>query len=219
VIGAAPAAAQVGATVSVWSEERLRGYSLSAGHPVARLDLSYDDPSGFYGAISGSVVYSNEYHLRPLDLQENIGFAHQLGSGPTLDVGIHDSRYSHYSSEERASGYTELYAGLIGKVLSTHVYISPNYFYSNTWRGYGEVEASVRPRRHLLLSGHLGASVPLNENRWRYPTQYDWRVGAAQEIGRLSLHLDLGGGGPDKDYYQGQAHGRTTLVAGASFVF
>jgi hypothetical protein len=204
---------------SVWSQERLRGYSLSAGHPVARLDLSYDDASGIYGAISGSAVYSSEYHLRPLDLQANIGFAHQLGNGPTLDVGIHDSRYSRYSSEARSSAYSEFYAGLIGKVLSTHVYVSPNYFHPDDWRGYGEVEASLRPRRHLLLSSHLGLSVPLNDNRWRYPTQYDWRVGAAREIGRLTLHLDIGGGGPDKDHYEGQTHGRTELVAGASFVF
>jgi uncharacterized protein (TIGR02001 family) len=205
--------------VSVWSEERLRGYALSEGHPVARLDLSYDDPSGFYGAFSGSVVYSNEYGLKPLDLQENIGFAKQLRGGPTIDVGIHQSNYTRYSSEERSAAYTEFYAGLIGKVISTHFYVSPNYFYSDTWRGYGEVEAGIRPRRGLFLSAHAGLSVPLNHNLWWYPTQYDWRVGAAQDVGRLTLHLDLSGGGPDEDYYEGNAHGRTALVGGASFVF
>src|SRR4051812_48907923 len=74
-LGATPATAQLGSTVSVWSQERLRGYSLSAGHPVARFDLSYDDPSGFYGAVSASAAYAHEYGLKPLDLQESIGFA------------------------------------------------------------------------------------------------------------------------------------------------
>jgi uncharacterized protein (TIGR02001 family) len=219
MLAAAPAAAQVGAIASVWSQEQLRGYSLSAGHPVARLDLSYDDASGFYGALSASAVYSSEYGLKPLDLQENIGFARQLGGGPTIDVGIHNSTYSHYSSEERPSGYTELYAGLVGKVVSTRIYVSPNYFHSNTWRGYGEVETGFRPLRKLLLSAHAGVSVPLNHTQWWYRTQYDWRVGAAHEVGRVTLHLDLNGGGPDQDFYEGRAHRRTALVAGAAFVF
>lgn len=219
LLSGAPAAAQVGATVSAWSQERLRGYSLSAGHPVARLDLSYDHPSGIYSAASGSLVYSNEYHLRPLDLQENIGFAKQLGNGPTLDVGIHNTNYSRYSSEERSTGYTELYAGLIGKVVSARVYVSPNYFHSDTWRGYGEIESGVRPVRDLSLSGHVGVSVPLNRNDWWYKTQYDWRIGAAQDVGRLTFHLDLSGAGPSKDSYDGRTHNRTALVGGASFVF
>jgi uncharacterized protein (TIGR02001 family) len=218
-ISATPASAQVGAMVSVWSEEQLRGYSLSAGHPVARGDLSYDHPGGFYGAVSGSLVYGSEYGLKPLDLQENIGFSKQLGRGPTLDVGIHQSNYSRYAREERSTGYTEVSAGLIGKAVSAHVYVSPNYFNPNRWRGYGELEAGFRPLRHLLLSADAGLSVPLNHNQSWYRTQYDWRVGAAREVGRVTLHLDLSGGGPDKDRYERRFHSRTALVGGATLVF
>ena len=219
MLTATPAAAEIGASASVWSESRLRGYSLSAGHPVGQLDLSYDDPSGFYAALSGSLVVSREYGIKPLGLEENVGFAKQLGSGPTLDLGIHNSNYSRYSKYDEARGYTEAYAGLIGKVVSAHVYVSPNYFRPDTWRGYGEVEAGIHPSRKLLLSAHAGVSVPLNHNQWWYRTQYDWRIGAAQEVGPLTLHLDLSGGGPDKEYYDGQTHHRTALVAGASFAF
>jgi uncharacterized protein (TIGR02001 family) len=220
---ASPAAAEFGATASVWSQERLRGYSLSADHPTARLDLSYDDPSGFYGALSGSLAYSSEYDLYPLGLQENVGFAKQLGSGPTIDVGIHNSNYFKHSSRESA-GYTEAYAGLIGKVLSGRLYVSPNYFHSNTWRAYGEVEAGIRPLPKLLLSAHAGLLVPLNDRDYGRSAagsraEYDWRIGAEQELGRVSLHLDLSGGGPGKDWYEGKAHNRTALVAGASFLF
>jgi uncharacterized protein (TIGR02001 family) len=221
LLGAAPAAAEVGVTAAVWSQERLRGYSLSAGHPVAQLNLSYDDPSGLYAGLSGSLVYSNEYHVKPLDVQENIGFAKQLGSGPTIDVGIHNSNYSEYSKYERSVGYTEAYAGLIGKILSGRVYVSPNYFHSNNWRVYGELEAGFRPLPKLLLSAHAGLLVPLHDN---YPgtnsrTQHDWRIGAASELGRVTLHLDLSGGGPGKDYYEGRPHDRTALVAGATILF
>ena len=208
---------------SVWSQERLRGYSMSAGHPVARLDLSYDDVSGFYAAISGSLAYSHEYHLKPLDLQESVGFTRQLGDGPAIDVGIHNSNYSEYSRYGRPAGYTEAYAGLTGKALSGHVYLSPNYFHSRTWRLYGELEGGVQPAKGLLLSAHAGLLVPIATGSYAAATkskaQYDWRVAAAQDVGRVTMHLDLSGGGPSDDFYEGRSHNRTALVAGASFVF
>jgi hypothetical protein len=143
----------------------------------------------------------------------------QLRGGPAIDVGIHKSNYSRYSSYDRSTGYTEFYAGLIGKVVSTHFYVSPDYFHSNTWRGYGEIKTGIQPLKALFLSGHVGVSVPLNRNQWWYRTQYDWRLGAAHGLGPVTLHLDLTGGGPDKDQYEGRAHSRTALVAGAAFVF
>ena len=219
MLPAAPAAAAVGASASVWSDARLRGYSLSAGHPVGQLDLSYDDESGFYAALSGSLVAGNEHGIKPLGLEESVGFAKQLGRGPTLDVGIHNSNYSKYSKYGEARGYTEAYAGLIGKVVSTHVYVSPNYFRANDWRLYGEVEAGVRPLPKLLLSAHVGLLVPLGSANYRRQTDHDWRIGAAREVGRLTLHLDLSGGGPRKDFYERRMHNRTALVAGASFLF
>jgi len=207
----------------VWTQERLRGYSLSAGHPVGRLDLSYDDVSGFYAAVSGSLVYSNEYQLKPLDLQESVGFTRQLGGGPAIDVGIHNSTYSEYSRYGRTVDYTEVYAGLTGKSLSGHVYLSPNYFHSKTWRLYGEVEGGVQPAKGLLLSAHAGLLVPVATANYaaapNSKAQYDWRVGAAQDVGRVTMHLDFSGGGPSRDFYEGQAHSRTALVAGASVVF
>src|SRR4030095_5232687 len=96
---AAPAWGQVGATVSLLSDARLRGYSLSAGRPVGQLDLSYDDPGGFYAGLSASLV---AYHgVKPLGLQENIGFAKPLAGGPTIDVGIVNSNYSRHSGHDR----------------------------------------------------------------------------------------------------------------------
>ncbi len=50
-----PAGAEVGATASIFSEARLRGISLSAGHPVGEISLSYDDPAAsmaLYLAVS-----------------------------------------------------------------------------------------------------------------------------------------------------------------------
>ena len=214
----APAAAEVGATASIFSEARLRGYSLSAGHPVAQLDLSYDDAGGFYGNLSGNVVYSREYGFRPLGLQENVGYAKQLKGGPALDVGLINANYSKYTGYQRSTGYTEVYAGIIGKVLSSHVYLSPNYFHSDTWTAYGDVSAGIRPFRKLRLSARVGARVPLSGG-YSSVVNYDWEVAATREVGPLSLHLMVSDGGPGRDYYDGKWHGRRGVMAGATFLF
>src|SRR6476620_5040716 len=51
-----PAAAQASGAISIFSDDRFRGYSLSDGYPVGIFDLSYDAPSGLYGAVSGSMA-------------------------------------------------------------------------------------------------------------------------------------------------------------------
>lgn len=213
-----PAAADVGATASIFSEARLRGYSLSAGHPVGQLDLSYDDPGGFYGSLSGSLVVSSEYGLRPLGLQENVGYAKRLGTGPTMDVGVINANYSRYTGYERSTGYTEVYAGLVGKIFSSHIYVSPNYFHSGTWVAYAEVDAGIRPARKLRLTAHVGTLVPL-ESSYASRVQYDWQIGATREVGPLSFHLALSAGGPGRDFYEGSWHHRRALVVGATCVF
>jgi uncharacterized protein (TIGR02001 family) len=214
----APAAAEIGATASILSEARWRGIALSAGHPVAQLDFSWDDPDGFYGGLSGSLVGSSEYGIEPLALQENLGFAKRLKSGPTIDVGVINANYSRYTGYQRSTGHSEVYVGLIGKLLSSHIYLSPNYFHSGTWTAYGEVDAGISVSRKMRVSAHVGALVPLSSG-YASHTQYDWQVGAAREVGPLSLHLSLGDGGPDRDFYAGRWHHRRALVAAATYVF
>jgi uncharacterized protein (TIGR02001 family) len=218
VVASSPAVAEVGATASIFSEARLRGYSLSAGHPVGQLDLSYDDPSGVYGSLSGSLVVSSEYGVKPLGLQENIGYAKRLGTGPAIDVGLINANYSRFTGYERSTGYTEVYAGLVGKVLSSHIYLSPNYFHSDRWVAYGEVDAGFRPARKLRLTAHVGALVPL-ESGYSSRVQYDWQIGATREVGQLSLHVALSGGGPGRDFYEDSLHRRRALVVGATYIF
>lgn len=214
----APANAEVGATASIFSEARLRGISLSAGHPVGEISLSYDDPGGLYGSLTGSVVLSSEYGLRPLGLLESIGYAKRLKVGPTIDVGVLNANYSRYTAYQRSSGYTEVYAGLVGKVFSSRIYLSPNYFRSHSWAAYGEVDAGIRPARKLGLRAHIGSLVPLG-SAYRSRVQYDWQIGATREAGPLSLHASLSGGGPGRDFYEDHWHRRRALIVGATMLF
>jgi uncharacterized protein (TIGR02001 family) len=215
---AAPASAEVGATASLLSEARLRGYSLSAGRPVGQLDLSYDDRSGFYAGLSASVV---AYHgVNPLGLQENIGFAKRLSGGPAIDFGILNSNYSRhadYLGQERSLSYSEVYAGVIGKNVASHVYLSPNYFGYGVWALYGEVDASVAPARKLRLTGHLGALTYLGGGGGG-KSGYDWRIGVSREVGPLSAQLAVTGGGPGRDNYRNDYHSRTAVVLAISTI-
>ena len=215
---AAPAAAEVGASASLFTDARFRGYSLSAGHPVATIDLSYDDPGGLYGALSATAVLGSDEAIRPMGLQLNGGYAKRLRSGIVVDLGVTHSNYSRYSSRASAS-YTEIYAGVSRKALSTRISFAPHYFGSGYSTLYGEVNANVTPMPKVSLFGHLGLLVPLDypEAAAKPRAQQDWSLGVSRQAGPISLHAILTGGGPDADYYHDRAHSRTKLVFGVSY--
>lgn len=214
---ASPARAEVGATISLLSEARLRGYSMSAGNPVGQLDLSFDHRDGFYLGLSASAVVHPGRGLKPLSLSENVGFAKRLKSGPTVDVGIVNSYYTRHSGRYRTLSYSEAYVGLIGRNLASRVYVSPNYFYPGVWTVYGELDTAVRPAGKLRLTAHVGALAQLRGPAGSKP-HYDWRIGAAHDIGPFSAQLSLSGGGPGRDYYEDSTRSRTAVVLGLSYI-
>jgi uncharacterized protein (TIGR02001 family) len=217
VLVSSPAAAQVGTAISVFSDYRFRGYSLSDGRPVGIIDLSYDAPNGFYAALSGIGVATRNDGLEPLGIQLNAGYAKRLKSGVTLDLGAVHSNYSRYSSRTHKS-YTEVYAGVSGKLISSRVYISPDYLNSGAWTLYGEVEGTVPAGSKLRFTGHVGTLIPLHsDDRENYRTEFDWRLGIARDFGRLSLHADLTGLQRGRDLYEERYHGRTAFVIGATY--
>ena len=212
-----PARAEVGATASVFSEARFRGYSLSRGRPVAILDVAYDDRSGFYAdAAATGVLRGGE--PTPLSVQLTGGYARRLKSGTTLDFGITHSAYSEYSSRERGSSYTEVYAGIARGGFSSRLFVSPHYFASGTWTAYGEVNADLSPIRKWTIEGHVGMLVPLRTREdERYSRDVDWRIGISREIGRASLHVAWSDGHPGYDFYNQRRHSRSALVVGATW--
>lgn len=212
-----PAVAEVGAAVSVFSDSRFRGYSLSAGHPIGTIDFSYDDPSGLYAAASGSVVASSADGIRPLGVQLGGGYARRM-SAVTLDVGAIHSEYSRYGRWVSTSSYTELYAGATYRFLSARVAFSPHYFERGARTLYGEVDANFSPLHNVSLTGHAGVLVPIDyrEASGSKPVQYDWRVGVSRDVGKVTFHVIGSGGGPGRDYYRGHWHSRNALVVGAS---
>lgn len=215
---AAPAAAQVGAVVSAYTDQRFRGYSLSDGRPIGILDLSYDAPNGIYAALSGSVVAARHEGLKGLGLALNGGYARRIGRDLTLDLGAIHSRYSRYSGVITGRSYTEIYAGLAGKIVGTRFSLSPNYIGPARWTLHGEINGHVDLTKDLLLDGAIGALVPLGNRTYQGAARSRWdaRVGLAQRLGRLSLHAAFTARGKSPDIYANRRHGRTAIVLGIS---
>ena len=215
-MAATRAAAQVGAVASVFSDDRFRGISLSDGRPVGILDLSYDAPNGLYGALSGSVVATDHEGLKELGLVLNGGYAKGLSPGLTSDVGIVHSRYSHYSGVTSGRAYTEVYAGLAGRLVGARLSVSPNYLGSTRWSAHGEINGHVDLTRRLLLDGEIGVLIPLGSDGSNLGAQFDARLGLSQRMGPLTLHAAVSTRSKDADLYAGRQHGQTAIIFGLS---
>jgi len=218
---AVPASAQIAGTVSLDSDYRLRGYSISGGKPAATASLSYDDPSGFYanGTAIGALNY--EDHPDLLGAIAGVGYARRITTLISLDAGISRTQYFHDAS--RPSGgahYTEFYGGLVFRGIAAHVYMSPDYLTHHSSTVYGEVDALLKSFGPWNVSSHVGVLDYLTAPRYvRRTTLYDWRLGLSRRIHRFDLHAALTGGGPGTDYYRGRTHSKSAVVGGVSWSF
>lgn len=218
VVISTPAAAQIGAAVSIFSDDRFRGYSLSQGHPGAILGLSYDHAKGAYAAVSASTVLRSD-GLRPLALQLNGGYAKRLSSALGLDVGIVHSLYSRQSSAEPGRAYTEVYAGLSHGSLSGRLSVSPDYFQSGTSTLYGELNDTLPIARKLRLGGHVGLLVPaMRRDGSQIRSAFDWRLGLTRELTRVSLHAAWTGRAALGGYPEERRRGGQAIVFAVSCV-
>lgn len=210
-------------SIGIESDFRLRGYTLSGGQPVASLRLGYDDPSGIYANGSGTLMRSSDDKVHLLGGQAAVGFAKRIGNGWSLDVGAaHHQLRTHYPTYAVNYNYTEAYAGVIRGPVSAYVFASPNYFSPDTVTLYGQVEASVSPARNWTLAGHVGSLNYLSTPEYYYgsnASRYDWRLAVQREFGTIEGHVAVSGGGPGRQYYEGEYHSRTALTAGVSASF
>lgn len=217
---ASPLYAQVALNVSLDSDDRLRGRSLSEGNPVATVGVGYDHPSGLYADAAAVAKLAGE---RPglMRFQADLGYAVRLGSRLSLDVGVLRAQFTSRYAGERAAHYTELFAGLTRGRVSARAYYSPDYFRPGTSTLYGEVEAALIRSEKWHLSAHAGRLfyLTLAPAYANFRDQYDWRLSLARDVHGFELHAALTGGGPGTDFYSSGSHGRTAVVVGVSHVF
>ena len=167
--------AQVSATASLVSDDRVRGVSLSDGKPAAQLDLAYDHKSGWFGGAFFSNVEFDPGREQ-LQFAGYGGYALRLQHGWSLDAG---AAYQDFS-EDSEYRYVEAHVGLTTEALSAHLYYSPNYFGVSIHTLYAEVNGSYRLGSQFKLIGHVGVLQAF--------------AGATQQAGGTDPHTDLLGG-------------------------
>jgi uncharacterized protein (TIGR02001 family) len=145
------ARAQFAGSITLDSDYRFRGVSLSDDRPSAQLAFNYDLPStGWYaGGMMSNVRIDPEQAAQLLGY---IGYAQRLTSNLSWEAGV---RYSRFTGSE-SYAYTEAYAGLTYKQLVGRIYYSPNYFDFGYPVLYAELNDSHAITGKWYVFGHAG---------------------------------------------------------------
>jgi uncharacterized protein (TIGR02001 family) len=220
------ARAQAGASVSVESDYRLRGISLTGQRPAASLDLSYDVSNGIYlgGSLIGAVPPGRG--LSRLGTIAYGGYALRGDGGRTYDVGVSDTRLESYGTSQGIYGpaypvtrpirYDEVYAAAATEHFRLAVQYSPNYIASHTQALYLDLSGSARPAPGWRLFAYAGLLEPLEKPAGSaFRSRWDWRVGVSRDLGRASLHLAL----TSHTGVVPTGQDRSAAIAGASIFF
>ena len=181
-----PACAQVSGSVTLLSDFRYRGTSLSDGLPTAQATVAWDRDDGWYGGLQLSRVRFM-YPGASFELQAipYVGYVHGLPRGLSVEAGV---QYTGYS-RTHDYGEPEAYIGLSGRQLRSRLSWTPHYFgQSPAW--YAELDGSHALRAPWRVIGHLG--VLRNHAYVEYGVgEQRTRVDAAAGIA-LALHgLDV----------------------------
>jgi uncharacterized protein (TIGR02001 family) len=197
--------AQLGATVSVESDYRFRGVSLSDSKPAWRVTLNHDFVSGAYAGASATRVELARDD-RYSQLVGYAGYVTRPRDGQSLEFGASFSHFTGHASYD----YLETYAGLLAERWAVRVYYAPDYFGRGMQVAYADVNGHWPINEQLRLFGHAGAVVPL-AGRSLGPddrrTRFDLRAGLGATAGSLDVQLawiEATRGGPYPAVYGGR---------------
>lgn len=191
---AAPVGAQVSGSVSVLSDYRYRGASLSDGKPAAQLHVGYDFVSGSYtGALVSSARVDDREGSELLTLM-------YFGKAWPLHDGWHWEAGAQYTAFARSSEYDhpELYAGIGTQRAGVRLHYADKYFGLRPgW--YVEYDARRPLTEHWHFVAHAGVLRTIGgaDNRYRR----DWSVGLGLTRGDYEWQLSwiAATGGPTRD--------------------
>ncbi|WP_436805964.1 TorF family putative porin [Sphingomonas sp. DT-51] len=205
-----PAAANVGGSLVIASDDRFRGASTSDGRPVATAALSLDDRSGLYGGVSVTAGGVRDEGIRLLRSVQYVGYARRVAPSVSVDVGAVRRAYDRYATIEYGRSFAELYAGLVGRRLSAHIFHAPNYDGWGHDASYAQVEGTLLEHGRVTLSLHLGGLRPPRIEGLARAMTVDWRLSVTwrpDQFAALSLTWVGAGQGYDR-YSQDRRTGR-----------
>lgn len=180
--------AQVSGTVTVVSDYRYRGVSLSDGRPAAQLSVAYDHTSGWYAGAFASTVQRVAQSSGTLQVLSYIGYAHRMSSELTWDLG---ASYSAYPGAWEYS-YPEVHFGVVSERVGARIYYAPDYFGQGFSTLYAEVNGARPLQDRLHLIGHLGVlrrngRNPATENSSH--DRFDVRAGIGIDLDKVNIEF------------------------------
>lgn len=146
------ARAQFAGSVTLSSDYRFRGVSLSDDRPSAQLAFDYDLPStGWYaGGMMASVRLDDPRQAAQFLVYA--GYASRLTANLSWDAG---ARYTRFTGSE-SYAYTETYFGLTYKQLVGRIYYAPDYFNFGYPALYAELNDSHTLMGKWYVFAHVG---------------------------------------------------------------
>ncbi|MCJ2187943.1 TorF family putative porin [Novosphingobium beihaiensis] len=211
----APGPITISGDVTLVTDYRFRGVSLSGGDPAIQGGITVTHETGVYaGAWSSSIQGGGAYGEQELDLFG--GWSGEVTSGLTLDVGL---LYYDYPGADKHTplgaknhvNYWEPYASLSGDIGPASLKVGVAYAWDQKSLGsednlylYSDVDVAV-PNTPVTVSGHIGYTdgvlAPEYLNGLSDQTGWDWSIGASATVyGPLSVGVSyIGVTGPSVD--------------------
>lgn len=178
---ATAAHAQANASITLVSDDRYRGVSLSDGDPALQLGAGFDADSGAYvGAFASTARLYGDDMVRWLAYG---GWAGRFSDGVSWDAGAQYTGFSRAAHD----AYPEVYAGISGARIGVRVAYAWDYFGRGADTLYTSLDAQQPVARRVRLVGHLGWLHPLHGEDTA--PAYDARLGAAVHVAGFDLQL------------------------------
>ena len=209
---AANVSAQVSGSLTLVSDYRFRGVSLSHNNPAAQLGVVYDDARGWYAGAFASTVQFAYSSSRELQTITFLGYAWRLPSGLSSEVG---ADYSAFTGG-RGYNYPEVYWGIAYENLSGRLYYAPRYFTQDSDAIYGEVNGAQPLLDRVRLLVHAGVLRNSTENVYTGRAVhhvFDARVGVGVDFDQFSVQLNwVGSSSANAVYPVTSTRGRNAAV-------
>lgn len=210
-----PTLAQTAVSVSIETDHRYRGRSLSDGRPVVIIAASEDLTNGLYAGIIGLATLSGKDRAGPLAAQLYLGIAKNLSGAVSIDVGVAGYHYTKRSSLNHDVEYFEVYAGLTRGQVSSYLRYSPDHLGTGTPVVYLDVNANAELAPDWTVVGHVGvlaqsAGGPPRLGGRR--VRYDTRIGITRTFDLFEVNSSVIFSGPNHDFSAGPWRDRSAFI-------
>lgn len=191
MLAAAPCCAQVSGQITLASDYRFRGVSLTDG-PAVQASVSYDHSTGVFAGLFASNV---DLYQEGLGVQAYGGYARRWRDAAAWDVGL--VGYA-YPTTDRGINYNfvEAFGGITLERFGLRLYVSDNYFGSGDPSVYAAGNAGLALTGWLTLGVHLGVLELWSQasgGMFSSGTRLDGRIGLTAEAAGFAFDLSLVG--------------------------